>query len=392
MTVERSIDTAGIAELDTLIQDLPPEKRALFDRIFLVRATNGEIRPPKAMHSWIAENFGSLEAATSQRIVRVVNLVTMEDALFNRLRARRPIELKERLGVVADLMNSKVPEPFADPLNKTPEDEFGRVEGKCCVTGANIAKYDGWHGLVILRESNPLRVSREQFGDMLDTGRTWAEKAHALDPEAKYYFFLWNCLWRAGASLVHAHAQVVLGKGMHYARIEALRRAALAYREKYGSNYFDDLYSVHESLDLAFEHQGVRIISYLTPVKEKEIIILARAHDEDFKDAIYLALRVFRDVLNAITFNLAVALPPLDETPESWDGFPVMARLVDRGDATSRSSDIGTMELYAANVISSDPFRVAHALKTYRQKKAPPTKESPGVADEQRRPSHSGVQ
>ena len=177
MDIESGLKAAGIAELDTLVDDLPPAKRALFHRIFRVTATNGEIRPPKAMNAWIAQNFGSVEATTSQRIVRVTNLVTMEDVLYNRLRARRPIELKERLGVVAALMNSKVPEPFDDPVNKTPEDEFGRVEGKSCITGANIAKYDGWHGLVILRESNPLRVSREQFGDMLDTGRTWSTRA-----------------------------------------------------------------------------------------------------------------------------------------------------------------------------------------------------------------------
>ena len=392
MTIESGLPSAGIGELDTLIEDLPPDKRALFQRIFKVRATNGEIRPPKAMDAWIAQTFGSVEATTSQRIVRVTNVVTMEDVLYNRLRARRPIEMKERLGVVADLMNSKVPEPFDDPVNKTPEDEFGRVVGRSCITGANIAKYDGWHGLVILREANPLRVSRDQFGDMMDTGKTWADKAHAADPAAQYYFFLWNCLWRAGASLVHAHAQVVLGKGMHYGKIESLRRTALAYREQYGSSYFDDLYAVHESLGLAFEHQGIRMISYLTPVKEKEIIILAPACDEKFKDAIYLALSCFRNVLNAITFNLGVAMPPLGETTESWEGFPIVARLVDRGDATSRSSDFGTMELYAASIISSDPFRVANALKAYSQKTAPQPLESLGASDEERRRSHSGVQ
>ena len=370
MDGDSKLKTKGIAELDTLVEQLPPAKRELFHRIFQVRATTGNIKSPKSMDTWIAQNFGSVEATASQRIIRVTNLVTLEDVLYNRLRARRPIELKERLGVVAELMNSKVPEPFGDPINKTPEDEFGRVEGKWCITGANIAKYDGWHGLVILKESNPLRVSREQFGEMLDTGKTWAMKAHALDPEAKYYFFLWNCLWRAGASLVHAHAQLVLGKGMHYAKIEGLRRAALAYREQYGANYFDDLYSVHESLDLAFKYKGVKVISYLAPVKEKEIILLSKTDDENFKDAVYLALSCFRDALNAITFNLAVMPPPLGKTRESWEGFPVMARLVDRGDATSRSSDIGTMELYAANVISSDPFRVAGALMSYAQREA----------------------
>jgi hypothetical protein len=37
-------------------------------------------------------------------------------------------------------------------------------------------------------------------------------------------------------------------------------------------------------------------------------------------------------------------------------------RIVDRGDPTARTADIGAMELYAASVVSSDPFRLAAAL------------------------------
>jgi hypothetical protein len=36
---------------------------------------------------------------------------------------------------------------------------------------------------------------------------------------------------------------------------------------------------------------------------------------------------------------------------------------VDRGDPANRTSDIGAMELYAASVVASDPFRVAEALR-----------------------------
>jgi len=43
--------------------------------------------------------------------------------------------------------------------------------------------------------------------------------------------------------------------------------------------------------------------------------------------------------------------------------FPVLARLVDRGDPGNRTCDIGSMELYAASVIASDPFVVARSLQ-----------------------------
>jgi hypothetical protein len=36
---------------------------------------------------------------------------------------------------------------------------------------------------------------------------------------------------------------------------------------------------------------------------------------------------------------------------------------VDRGDPHNKTADIGAMELYAASVIASDPFRVAETLR-----------------------------
>ena len=44
------------------------------------------------------------------------------------------------------------------------------------------------------------------------------------DPEAVNYLLIWNCLWRAGSSIIHGHAQALLGSGSHYAAIERLRR------------------------------------------------------------------------------------------------------------------------------------------------------------------------
>jgi hypothetical protein len=46
----------------------------------------------------------------------------------------------------------------------------------------------------------------------------------------------------------------------------------------------------------------------------------------------------------------------------AWEGFPLVARLVDRGDTADLSSDIGAMEFYGANVVSSDPFKISVLL------------------------------
>jgi hypothetical protein len=106
----------------------------------------------------------------------------------------------------------------------------------------------------------------------------------------------------------------------------------------------------------------VRIFAYLTPIKEKEVILLAPQLDDDMKWAIYKVLRAFIDTLEVRSFNLALHMRPIDGVPEDWKGFPAQVRIVDRGDPHDKPSDLGAMDLYGSSVIASDPFRVAEAL------------------------------
>jgi hypothetical protein len=60
---------------------------------------------------------------------------------------------------------------------------------------------------------------------------------------------------------------------------------------------------------------------------------------------------------------VAFFMPPLGRTEEDWSDFPTVVFIVDRGDPANRTSDMGAMELYAASVVASDPFRVAEVLR-----------------------------
>jgi hypothetical protein len=100
----------------------------------------------------------------------------------------------------------------------------------------------------------------------------------------------------------------------------------------------------------------------LTPRKEKECIVFGERMDDTFIRVLYQVLNCLTDELNVVSFNLVVWQPPIANTPEDWSDFPVVARLVDRGDPLNRTADFGAMELYAASVVSSDPFKVAAAL------------------------------
>ncbi len=352
---------AEIANLDTVVASLPMAEKELFERIYQIGVAKGQLKPPQSMKPWIEAHFGSVDRTLEQKIVRVTNLVTLEEALFNQLRASRP----EGESLVCEPLETEElqDELFHDPLATTPEDTFGRVRGKHCITASNVAKYEGFHGVIIFREPNSLRFTREQVIDYIDTGWRWAQKAHTTDPAARHFFFMWNCGGRAGASIPHGHAQVMLGRRRHYAKVEQLRRAALSYRDQYGASYFDDLYRVHRALGCGFEKDGVRVMAYLTPVKEKEVVLIAQELGRSLKERLYEVLACFRDRMGVTSFNAALYLPPIAPVEEDWRGFPVIARLVDRGNPQSKASDIGSMELYASSVISSDPFDVAQVVR-----------------------------
>jgi hypothetical protein len=227
-----------------------------------------------------------------------------------------------------------------------------------------VAKFDVHHGLVIFREHNPLRFSRESLMDYIDISQRWIEAAHQQDPEARYPLIIWNCLWRAGGSVTHGHFQLVLTRDMHYPRVERLRRAALEYKQKFHSDYFTDWLQVHSDLECAIRVGNVGVISHLAPVKDQEVILMSDRFDNDLKEVLYKVLTTYIFHLGVTSFNMAISFPPLAATSEDWSGFPVMVRLVDRGDADSRTSDIGAMELYAQNVVASDPLAVLREVSS----------------------------
>ncbi len=354
---------SGILDIEEVVGSLAEEERALFERIYAVTTAVGELRLPQSMQPWVRQQFGSVAAVTRQKIARVTNKVTGEESVFGRQRAYRPMEGEVEESIDVQLTNAMAHDVFSNPYENTPEDPFGRVIGKHCVTASNIAKFDSLHSVVIFNEFHPLHFSREQIVDYIDVARQWARRAQAEQPQAKYFLFFWNCLWRAGASIYHGHAHVTLTSGRHYARIERLRQAALGYQQSYGSNYFADLFQAHRAVGCAVEKRGVRIFASLTPFKNSEVILLAGELSLSLEEVVYDVLACFRDRLGVTSFNLGLVTPPLAETEESWEGFPVIVRLVDRGDPGNHSSDIGGMEIYAANVVSSDPFQLTRELR-----------------------------
>jgi hypothetical protein len=355
-------DERSIANLEAMVNRLPDEDRARFERIFSVTTDTAHLVVPAPIASFVESRLGSPDAVSHQTVVKVTNLITLDGTMFNPLREKRP-EDTANMSAKASIEGQCADDPFSEPLEQTTEDTFGRVRGAHCVTAANLVPFDRFHAIVIFDQFNPLEFTEEKIVDAIDTALAWARLAHSEDQAARYFFLFWNCLWRAGASRIHGHLQATLGKGMHYAQVEALRRAAVLYRVGYGVNYFDDLCAVHRSLGLATSTGAITTLASLAPKKEKEVWVVAPRLDDAFKRALFQTLRGYVQDLGVESFNMALLWKPIDSVPEDWSDFPVIARLVDRGDLSNRVSDIASMELFGSSVVSSDPFAVARVLQ-----------------------------
>ena len=338
------------------------------DRLLDVRVVTGRTEPPPELEPWLVETFGSVDVVRTQSVVKVMNPVTLEATLFAPLRARRPIDgAARRVDLEAEIAATR-DDPFCRPETGTPAEPGGRIRGTRMITGANAAMADEHHAVLVFDVHDPLAFDADLVADLLRTGRAWAERTRLEDPSAVNYLLLWNCLWRAGGSIVHGHAQALAGSGPHYARLERIRRDASTYAAAHeGGDLVEELVAVHRSLGLAIDAaDGVTVIANLTPVKERELLIVGRAGtdetDASFVDGLGRTLVAYRDRLGVRSFNLAIWRPPLG-SPVGWEQIPPIARIVDRGDPFQRPSDIGAMELYATPIVASDPFDVIEALR-----------------------------
>jgi len=355
-----------ITVLDKALDNLSQKDRELFVRLYRLAIYQGRTRIPESMKPWVIGQFGSLEAVTGQKIVRLTNTVTSEETIFNPLRIKRPHDARDEECFSLDSLDRGL-DIFDNPEESTSADVFGRIKGKYCITASNIAKCDEWHGVVIFKEHHPLHFNEAEVADYIDAAWRWAEAAHRESPANKYFFCSWNCLWRSAASLIHGHNQMMLTRGRHFARIEHLRRAALTYRHRARRSYFDDLYRIHRALGLGFDKAGIRVLAYLTPLKNNGVILMADSLNAPFKRMVYETLACYRDRLGVESFNLALTTPPLGPTRESWEDFPVTAWLVDRGSLANRSSDIGALELFASTSVTSDPFTLMEKLRASKE-------------------------
>ncbi len=419
---------ASIMKLEENVKQLKSrdkESYIIFNRIFSIYSGKGTMKIPLDLRSKVRKHFAATDhegkpieseeevvnRIQQQDIVRIFNKWTGEGALFNHLRTLRPgmgkenhphkneeemgneLEKKENKNIsereiekegekkklAALINNSKKNCDFCQPEKYTPSDVFsndiinsskdieksaGRIKGKYSITAANLAKYDVWSSLVIFDNHNPLEFDFEELSDYIDTGFAWFRRVFEEEPDYQFPFFVWNCLYKAGASQIHGHAQILMTRTIPYARMGLLHQASRRYRKEHENNYFNDLFKVHKALGLGFSLKDQHIYASLTPTKEKEIIIISQetpSENENSKKIIFNTLRCFIDVLGVHSFNLAIYGPPLNQKYE----FPYLIKIVDRGNVFRPTSDMGGMELFGSTVVADDPYIIIQHLQKY---------------------------
>ena len=374
----------SIIDLDRLVADLNPDQIETFNRVYRFTISIGLEDIPESFIPKQLRWFGkkgetpeqTLERVKKQKIVRVYNQYTFEGASFNALRADRDIVGKGDPAIrekVRAHIDGKIGDDFCTPFDYTASDVGilnGRVQGLHCITASNSAKYDGVSGMVTFNEHDPLKFGLEQLTDYIDVAQRWFKAIHSTRQEFVYPVIGWNCLEKAASTQVHGHMQLLLGKDFHYAEVEHLRKASGDYRNEYGSDYFEDLIKIYDALGLSWHNGEATVMAELTPKKEKGITIVAHELSTDTLGAAYHVLRCFIDQMDVVSFNVAILMPPLEQR-EGWENFPYIVRIVDREKITSATStinsaaDIGVMELFVNNIISSDPYKVIGGIKDY---------------------------
>ncbi len=315
-------------ELFQKIPGLSLSAKKIFERLFEVKKEKTKIYLPEQLRE-------KYQQAENQEIVIIRNKILNQETHFNIWRAKRKEPQKE-----SKLLENEY-DPFCNPINYTPYDEFGRLENESAITASNLAKSAKNHSLVIFKNH---QINQIDIKNSFLLAYQWF-----LHFQEENRIIIWNYGYRSGASIFHPHLQIFALDTLPL-KIDYLFKRFADYQTEYHSNYLDDLFFLSTELDLAQKFDDFNIIVSLTPFKDDEVLFFS----ENFEDNIHqLACLVYSYLTLGIeNFNLF-----LIETKEILLGF-----LVNRGESNKINSDIGSLEIYAFSVVGSNPFDLAKKL------------------------------
>lgn len=373
-------DMQSIYQAVGKVRALPAENplKQRFSRLFETRSKSGSLVVPPSFEAKARELFAAypggtknLGFITNQTIITTYNRYTEEYTMFNEVRRYRP-GYQEKLSpenehIIQQAIHDSEGADKCDfcSVERTAIDVFGRIESKHCYTASNVAKYEQWHGLIVSKAHSPLVFDKDMMQDYMETAHEWYRRVNKLDPEAQFPHLMWDAGKRAAASQIHQHLQMIITQDRYLTRTEHTRAASVRFEQDYALNYWEELIAIHEALGLAVRAGPTVVLSYITPIKEREMIIVTEnSHHPSFGRAIAAALHALTDDMGCRAFSLAISFAPLDKSGNTAFGaFPAMARVVDRGSPMDTRSDVGAMEFYGANNVGADPYQIMPFLR-----------------------------
>lgn len=361
MAVQEAVERRTIAQLPDLVDDLSGDDRAAFSLIMGVSVQVAELR----------SNTLSLDGLSNQPAIKIHNRPERIVAKINRIRALRPQESVDVSILDAEIKAKEGNDDFC--LEKfetqTPFNIFGRIRGLSSATGANLYAASKFHGVLPFSDHDPrIPPKRSQFLDYLDVADRFYEAAHMADERAIYSSYGQNNLERAGASIwYHGHAQLQQELDSHEGLIEGLLDVFHNYRWKNGRDYFEDLFRAHQAVGLGMDCNGVMVMPFLTPLRDRHIRMVAYSFDEPQRDVLFRILRYFMDEdgFGAKAFNFSIGYRPISYDGRDWGGFPaIIAEIIDRGNISKRNNDVGFSEgLLKSPITTTDFYRVQDGIE-----------------------------
>ena len=243
-------------------------------------------------------------------------------------------------------------------------DAFGEVvsqNGRIRIQ-ANWARSATVSGLVFgdRRMHDLLELSQQDFLALFEAaGKYIAQAVRKCNPSPTYFIAFINGGARSGATVQHAHLQVV---GRH--------DRPFSYQDRVvthcPADYWARVQTVHDDLGLSVRDGRTVGWASLVPTKERDVSVVSHTLGEGAALVFNALQALYRRGTN--TFSLAAILSPSyvrgrGHDQRFWAWPNVLWRLVDRGDTKAAHADIGSMELFGSSVIATDPFLVADWLK-----------------------------
>eukprot|EP01062_Namystynia_karyoxenos_P073129 TRINITY_DN69977_c0_g1_i1.p1 TRINITY_DN69977_c0_g1~~TRINITY_DN69977_c0_g1_i1.p1 ORF type:complete len:494 (+),score=144.76 TRINITY_DN69977_c0_g1_i1:154-1482(+) len=334
-----------------------------FHKLYSVDERVGRVVIPETFADKVKQMFkaypggsDSLHFVETQTVVTTFNRFTLEHSLFNEIRRFRPgyresLTKAEEAETELRINATREGCDFCH-AERTASDIFGKVRGKYCYIASNVAKYEKWHSLLIAHEHHPFRFTLPHIVDYVDTVRRWFKRVYEADPSAIYPHLMWDCMPRASASQMHQHMQINI-VDHPLSKPAVMLHLAERYGVEQGANLWSDIVAAHLQVGLAVVHGNCALMAYITPIKERELVVAGPSDDECFPLLWYAALSALLRH-GTRSYSSAIHFEPMD----GRGPLPAVARVIDRGAPGDLRNDVGAMEFYGSNNVGQDPFRL----------------------------------